>query len=588
MYAILPSNFCSSTGGDCIALKKDIWEKNCSMMVISLPPMLRHINVSLSLVIIYNDGNGNVALVDASNRDDFFAYHDIAGVKRYELKIQSLIETIKCHDESHVYTCKYKDLGDNHLICLPSYYLVKYKSRLFLPDFYQSNYKPISELIEIVKVDHVDIHTGDSANTIPTISSRNLSDNLFTCDIDYSDLVQGEIHDRQMFNNRFILKEDCLLLGFHGEGFAVGRTHGITPQTPVVLVGNILPVKIISDEIIDSYFLSSMLNDSTLKQYDMLTGLSVRLIKESYLRDVQISIQPKEIQAAVCRLPEFLAKREQKIQEEYERFKAYVHSRKHSMMQDVRAFKSIKNFIAAILIKEDNIEMMKHLVYKKLGDLEERLEKFEDSVLNLTEVKSFDSIEIVNLDEYFIQMMKNQEMDCNFNLNYYPDNTSLKEYGLPYHENAGFHKEFLNGLISISIEKDDEPKSCVNLLTEVSKSGFDEMVKQIIENAKTHGFTDMNRDDYELNIFLSVDPEKNCFQIDFVNNGTDLPVGMNKDNYGERGFRAGPTGNTGEGGALIATLAKQYGGDYDVFCPGEGTTIRIWLPIKNDLTDEGL
>ena len=114
----------------------------------------------------------------------------------------------------------------------------------------------------------------------------------------------------------------------------------------------------------------------------------------------------------------------------------------------------------------------------------------------------------------------------------------------------------------------------------VSKNDFQRAVNNIIDNARRHGFTDPNRDDYEINVKLFIDNERKMIRIDFRNNGNPLPDGMNKTRYGIKGEKAGRTGGTGIGGNYVKSFVDHYGGDYDIFMEDGWTVVRIYLPIK--------
>ena len=114
----------------------------------------------------------------------------------------------------------------------------------------------------------------------------------------------------------------------------------------------------------------------------------------------------------------------------------------------------------------------------------------------------------------------------------------------------------------------------------VAPNDMQRLVSNIVDNARKHGFTDHSRKDYEIKVFLSIDVEKNMFQIDFKNNGNPLPEGMNKMRYGIKGEKAGQTAGTGMGGSYVKSFVEHYGGDYEIFMDGEWTVVRIYLPIK--------
>ena len=114
----------------------------------------------------------------------------------------------------------------------------------------------------------------------------------------------------------------------------------------------------------------------------------------------------------------------------------------------------------------------------------------------------------------------------------------------------------------------------------IAPNDFQRAVSNIIDNARKHGFTDHSRDDYVLEVKLSIDSDKNMFVMDFRNNGNPLPDGMNKMRYGLKGEKAGKTAGTGIGGNYIKSFVEHYGGDYDIFMEDGWTVVRICLPIK--------
>lgn len=113
----------------------------------------------------------------------------------------------------------------------------------------------------------------------------------------------------------------------------------------------------------------------------------------------------------------------------------------------------------------------------------------------------------------------------------------------------------------------------------ISPVDFSSLVNTIIENAVEHAFVDQNGS-YNLNIHVAFDKIKDSFVIDFMNDGKLLPEGIDKFNYGLKGNKGVDSKGTGFGGYRVKTLARHYGGDYDVFSnPVEKyTCIRIILP----------
>ena len=121
----------------------------------------------------------------------------------------------------------------------------------------------------------------------------------------------------------------------------------------------------------------------------------------------------------------------------------------------------------------------------------------------------------------------------------------------------------------------------------MAKDDLQRLCDNIFSNAIKHGFTDPKRKDYSIWVKLTVDEEKDMFQIDFTNNGTPFPKGLDKIRYGLRGEKGGITAGTGEGGYIVRSIVEHYGGDYDLLTQKDldsiWSTVRIYLPIyRND------
>lgn len=161
---------------------------------------------------------------------------------------------------------------------------------------------------------------------------------------------------------------------------------------------------------------------------------------------------------------------------------------------------------------------------------------------------------------------------------YERDENALNEVGMLNNQIAGKEKSFLNGLVSLKYEayKDVD---LYPLFIDIAPVDLERLVSNIIENARKHGFTNPSVSFYELKISLSIDAKRGMYLIDFINNGTPLPTGVDKKRFGIRGEKAGITGGTGKGGYIIKSIAEHYKGDYDIFMDEEKTVVRIFLPI---------
>jgi len=143
------------------------------------------------------------------------------------------------------------------------------------------------------------------------------------------------------------------------------------------------------------------------------------------------------------------------------------------------------------------------------------------------------------------------------------------------------HRKELNDMNEVdrskTINRINKEKSFVYV--DIAEYNFCKVVRNILENARTHGFsTDTSRDDYKIEIVLSWNSERRMYQIDFRNNGDPLPDGLSKESYGENRKYAGKTGGTGIGGYEVADTVKHYNGDYAISQDGDWVVVSIFLP----------
>lgn len=116
---------------------------------------------------------------------------------------------------------------------------------------------------------------------------------------------------------------------------------------------------------------------------------------------------------------------------------------------------------------------------------------------------------------------------------------------------------------------------------DIAEYNFGKIVRNILENAKKHGFddfTDVNHKECIIEIVLNWDKERQKYRIDFRNNGNPLPEGLTKESYGENRKYAGKTGGTGIGGYEVAENVRHYDGDYAITQDGDWVVVSIYLP----------
>lgn len=255
-----------------------------------------------------------------------------------------------------------------------------------------------------------------------------------------------------------------------------------------------------------------------------------------------------------------------------------VRMRKHDMRPHLRELQSEEKLMRRYLDRRENMDDFE----QRMSILLERHKRALDSLSRLVDVFSeeeqFGKTEKFDIDLYFAELQKahNQE-SSGYTLTYERDMQILNEYGLVKSKELSY----LNGLVQLKYEQSNNNER-TPLFIDIAPVDFERIVSNIVENAREHGFIDKTDESkYQLSIHLSVDTKKDMYQIDFINNGRPLPLGMDKYRYGIRGEKAGLTGRTGLGGYTVKTIVEHYNGDYDIFRDGDNTVVRINLPIAS-------
>lgn len=325
MCCILPLSFCTASAG-WLDLRKILWDyrNQYSAAVISLPRVLfPFTSVEICIFLLRKDKQGRVLLVDATS-NNFCARHDVFGDKEFELKVQSIVETVTKGDERFVWGGATSDLvGDVNL--LPSRYLIK--QHLSRPRRGEK-LLPIGELIDIVPTGRND----SPEDLFPLIGIKELSFNYLNCDIKF---VTIPLKPRGIFR---VLKENCLLAGFIGGKFKVGRIVDTDPNIGVALRGEVIPFKLKSNLVTEDYLLRSIMSDMVATQAKMMSsGITITRIKKQDFLDLMIIVPSIEEQDRICKTDtkQSLSDAESKQKKSEDDFRRDMHMKKHAIGQTI-------------------------------------------------------------------------------------------------------------------------------------------------------------------------------------------------------------------------------------------------------------
>lgn len=361
LYCILPMNFCS-VGSGWFDVRKILWDYRgqYSVLVVSLPPILQPMSgVSLCLLHVKKNHKDIVALMDATG-EEFSARRDVAGYKEHVLKVQSIIETINSQDEKYVWVGNSKQLTGS-VSLQPSRYLLS--QNIPSPKKGERSFK-LSDIIQLIPMTRRDeetlqiiarrnrlAHSSEEDLSVnpkeraaifaryrelekqacPLIGMKELSSSYLNCDINrYALNVSPGVASQY-------LTSDCLLIGFIGGKFKVGRLHGITPATPVALRNEVIPVKLSSDVVTEDFLLRCIMSEPTEYQARMLaTGSTILRLNKQDLLSIVINVpELKDQQEAICKedTRSSLTEADRKLIESHEEFRKDMHMKKHAIGQ---------------------------------------------------------------------------------------------------------------------------------------------------------------------------------------------------------------------------------------------------------------
>ena len=243
-----------------------------------------------------------------------------------------------------------------------------------------------------------------------------------------------------------------------------------------------------------------------------------------------------------------------------------VRMRKHDMGQYIFELMNIEDLMRYYLDNKKDDKNFFQQIRTLLDNFRDSLRELSTMLDNLSKEEQFGEPEPIDIHDFLLKLENRHQAD-GYKILTILDLRALRDYREKIAKTMG---------ISVSLEDID---STVPMIY-ISRNDLQRMVNNILDNAHKHGFTDSNRKDYEIQVWVSIDANKRMFQFDFRNNGNPLPEGMNKMRYGIKGEKAGKTGGTGMGGNYVKAFVEHYGGDYDIFMEDGWTVVRILLPIK--------
>ena len=261
-----------------------------------------------------------------------------------------------------------------------------------------------------------------------------------------------------------------------------------------------------------------------------------------------------------------------------------VRSRKHDMMPHLRQMSSARKNLEYYINHKDSMsdEDFMQGMKEEIANQKTAIDSLTTILKIFSREDQFGTSEIINIDKFLVE---NYPDGHNYHSEIESDFQALANYGFTIPDTL--LSNTMTGDKSWQQSLNEIPDFAEDINVFMAKDDLQRLCDNIFGNAVKHGFTDPTRKDYSIWVKLTVDEERDMFQIDFTNNGTPFPKGLDKIRYGLRGEKGGITAGTGEGGYIVRSIVEHYGGDYELLTQKDQdsiwSTVRIYLPIyRND------
>lgn len=249
----------------------------------------------------------------------------------------------------------------------------------------------------------------------------------------------------------------------------------------------------------------------------------------------------------------------------------------HGMRKHIREIGSAVRRMERFVNEMDSSEEIKSYLLQRLGHIKDQRQYLSEDIERLNEENTYGEPSPYDIDHSLRNYREYFGYDvCPIKYTNVIANDTFRKYRQE-------HQEMLKVLDEKSRSKELEAALARSSMAyaDIAEYNFGKIVRNILENAKKHGFddfADVNRKDSVIEITLDWDDERRMYRIDFRNNGNPLPEGLTKESYGENRKYAGKTGGTGIGGYEVAENVRHYNGDFSISQDGDWTVVSIYLP----------
>ena len=554
MIFLMPNSFLFSQNSIEIKLKKVILREYRLETIISLPRNILggYTGIPVNLIVISR--KDSLGTVDLINAEDCVTK---VNAKQNSIKVKDILKLIDDKSEKNKRrTVTYKEIEDNDFSLLPQRYLIEANNNIDLTDAIL-----LSDLLQFKTPNRV---LGNVFGKRVGIKELQNSADVFSLDLD-------QLNNEELSKGMAVLEKGSLLIASKGTSikptFFDFNEDGIF-YTP----NNIFALKVDTKKVSVDYLIAELHKDYVTKQLQMYTvGAGIPSISKKQLLSVKIFL-PSSIDQQLQILEKEKSERFQvKLKElgfekEIARLKKEhnedLRSKKHNIMQHLNNVKSSASVLLSFM--ENNKGSLHYddiISYKR----------------NITVKKRFDRLlESLDASIYYIDDLTN---DVTFG--------EKKTVDIEHLINSCIEKGIQANNFEVLLEKDEasfiESDEIIIPKVLISPDDFEKVYNNLLENAVTHGFNDIDKK-YTFLIKLSYILEDKQIIVRFLNNGKSLPKGM-IERYGIKGETGGETGNTGYGAWQIKQIVNNWNADFTVI-DEPGDTYKVAFELKMNIEQE--
>ena len=551
LCCVLPASFLTSNTPKQRKLREYLLENNLIHTIISLPKIFPQYHNTSTVILILSKmmvsfGENTIRLVDGTSFITNGLKENGGGLLDYN----GILSTIYEKDTRYVIEKPVKDIIANTKLISPTIALIDSQE---LKDG-----ETRCNLGDVISISSKRIHNMDVEmdNVISVLSLDKLYDTPYNCDIELINTTnECNLKYTQNRGEYFVnVDSPTYIVQFYNKSAKVGR---ISNQGKLLIRAkrNTFFFSIDKNIVLPEYLLMYLQSDKILSQTNVYKGVGLPYISEKNFLDLIVALpsveqQREELLRSLAKDVNSFQDREEKL---FDLYKQEIHTRKHALSQNISSLSSYWNKINNIrLNNNDIIDGSKYVGIVNSVQVSSIL----DSISNLisTVEKQVEHLADVNYDWGQPSEIKPQQL-----INNYIRKNTYTEFIMTSPKN----------------------KSDKNIAFYAPLRAVEHVISNIVTNAKEHGFTQPDRNDYE--IAFDWFEEFGNIVILISNNGNPLKEGVTEEMVFTYGFSTmfNVNGHNGIGGSELKSIMEKFGNIEIISNPNERFPITYKLTFKN-------